>query len=699
MTGSQRKLGLALLVFLCLPQTPVFGAQDELQTKFNEGVELLRRGKDAEALAAFQAVLAMDPSHEQAYELWKATDHQVWLDILVKQGDFELVARRLVDLTRMGRAEKRSDAAAIQAALTQLRSEDILTRTRAKHQLAAEHGEYAVPYMIPALGDRGDEDRRVILMHALTEMDTDVVVPLIEALNAEDAFLRRNVALTLGYIGDERAAGMLAWLAASDPDGAAQAAAAEALGTIGSRGGALGTFVRLGHDYHERNENVLAAHLYSDVMWDWNGTTLTSRPVPREIYNDEMAMRNYERALIVDPTSLDARAGLARSYVVEWAKLEDMAAAGQDVAALQAAIDEGSLAVQLAGYDALDRALAQSLESGDVIGAVAVARACGEVAPEPNPALRSALESPEASLRGEAALAMAKILTRNAAKAGNKVVGALGEAAGREIVRMGAVIDGDPARAQTVASGLAGLGVTAQVWNRGAQALAMLRRVPGLDVVLVSTSLPDLTTFQVIDDVRSDARFEKTPILVIAAGDSGTAEELFGDKTQGIVADPADLSAVASAMEGELGGDRARADALSAQAAEALASLAMGGSDTGPALEGLTRTLASRPDRVILPAMQALRVAGTQAQVPALTTLLADGARSEESRIAAGRALAAILARGAQGDEAALTAVMDSDAPTAVRRAAALALGSQQLGPARRAELLRKAAAKGTQPK
>jgi HEAT repeat protein len=156
-------------------------------------------------------------------------------------------------------------------------------------------------------------------------------------------------------------------------------------------------------------------------------------------------------------------------------------------------------------------------------------------------------------------------------------------------------------------------------------------------------------------------------------------------------------------MEGKLTGDRARADTLSSQAAEALSNLAMGGSDISGALEGLARTLASRPDPVVLPAMRALRVAGTQAQVPALTALLSDDARSDEARVAAGRTLAAILARGARGDVAALTAVMNSEAPIAVRRSAALALGSQQLEPARRAELLRSAAQKvgapGTEPK
>ena len=123
MTGTSRKLGALALLFALA--TPGALAQD-IQSMFDEGVDLLSRGKDDEALQAFQRVLAADPSHEQAYELFKSTEHDVWLEILTRQGEFELVAKRLMGLARMGRVEKRNDADAIRVLVSQLGTEDLI---------------------------------------------------------------------------------------------------------------------------------------------------------------------------------------------------------------------------------------------------------------------------------------------------------------------------------------------------------------------------------------------------------------------------------------------------------------------------------------------------------------------------------------------------------------------------------------------
>ncbi len=56
---------------------------------------------------------------------------------------------------------QRGIADAIRALVAQLRTDDPISRLSATRQLAAEHGEYAVPYLVPALADAGDEDRRV----------------------------------------------------------------------------------------------------------------------------------------------------------------------------------------------------------------------------------------------------------------------------------------------------------------------------------------------------------------------------------------------------------------------------------------------------------------------------------------------------------------------------------------------------------
>ena len=81
MTGLPRPvLSLLALSLLSLASTA------QVQDTFNEGVTQLAQGNNEAALALFQQVLAEDPSHEDAYELWQSTSHDIWM----KKGFFSL---------------------------------------------------------------------------------------------------------------------------------------------------------------------------------------------------------------------------------------------------------------------------------------------------------------------------------------------------------------------------------------------------------------------------------------------------------------------------------------------------------------------------------------------------------------------------------------------------------------------------------
>jgi CheY-like chemotaxis protein/tetratricopeptide (TPR) repeat protein len=693
MTGSHRKLGLTLA--LALFAAPVFAAPipflqgGDVEELFKQGVDLLQRGRDEEALQAFQRVLAQNPTPEQAYELWKSTDDAVWLEMLVKRGDFELVAKRLMSLSESGRMARRNDEAAIKAALKDLTGDDA-ARRKAVRALASLHGEYAVPYMLPTLGEAGDAERSLLYITTLSQMDDDVVLPLVEALNSDDAKLRRNLCLALARIGDKRAAGMLAVLKDKDSDGVVRQAAAEALIACGGSGNALNDFLAAGDGYLVRRDDVLAPHQYSEVVWSWSEKGLVSNPVPRDIYGDELGRKSYYRALAVDPNSLHARAGLARVYATEAAKLEELAASGQDVSATMNDLKNAGVAVELAGADALDAGLQMAVRDRDALSGAALAHALGEQSSMATPGLEQALRSGEGALRSEAAIALARIALANRTPASADVVSRLGEATGREVVRLAFVIDAKADRCANLTEGLKKLGIEATCWDGGAKGLAMLHRVPGVDVVLVADSLPDLTTDQVIDDVRADPRHEKTPILVLSA-DAAKAGELYGSSTQGVLVDGGLLEPVTAALTGAMEGDRAKADKLAMQAAHTLAHLAMAGTNVSGALEGVASTLASRPDEVAIPAMLVLATAGDGANLAALIAVVGDAKRSDAARSAAAQAVARIVARGAQPSNEGLQtlgSVIKSDASLEVRTSAARAIGSLRMDPNMRADLL-----------
>jgi hypothetical protein len=208
-----------------------------------------------------------------------------------------------------------------------------------------------------------------------------------------------------------------------------------------------------------------------------------------------------------------------------------------------------------------------------------------------------------------------------------------------------------------------------------------------MDVVVLAERLPDLTAQQVISEIRSSSRLAGAPILILSEDAEG-AEGIYGESTQGILSGP-DAAAVTEAMSERLNADRERADQLSAQAAKLLATLAGAGAPVGNVADKLAATLVGRPDGVVVSSSEALGATGGASPVCALVTVLGAEQRSDEARAAAGFAAAQIIQRtGAEADAAALLEVARSDAALNVRKAATAALGSLDLDPLRRAELL-----------
>jgi len=690
MTGIRRPLGLVLVTACLFSTTGWASAPDEVSDAFREGVAALRQGDDQTALDAFQRVLALDPSHAAAYDLWQTTDHEIWLKIMVKGGDFELIAKRLGSLARLGREERRNDEDAIRELVSTALGDDVVERKRAVLQLSSQHGEFAVPYLLPYVGDPGGDDARVLAMQALTKMSTSVVPPLLEALSSDDAFLRRNVALVLGYVGDPRAGGLLAWLAQTDPDGSARAAAAEAARSCDASGSPLELLLQNGEDYHYRRGNVLGEADYSTVVWTWSDGRLVSRPVPHFLYGTEMSRRSNYRALGAQPGSLEARAGIARSYVDAIARVAAQARAGADVGDWEASVAHGALALGAAGIDALDLALQWAVGSNDATTGGPLCEILGNNARGMTRGLGAALQSQDGAIRSEAAAAAGKIAFRTGVRANDAVVEGLGAAAGREVVRVAFVIDADAARAQSLSDALTRQGLFVSIWKRGSRGLTMIRRTPEVDVVLVAESLPDLTAAQVVSEVREDDRLTSTPVFLIS-GDADAADA-WGDRINGAIAGAAGVADVMASLVGGLDGDRARADELARRSAETLAQLAYAGhTDIRPALGSLAAALGRR-DGVSVPAMDAIGAGGSTVQIPALVGVIVDGSRSELARVAAADAVSSILARGKVqigpvGVEQLVT-VATSDPSLGVRIAAVRALGTSALDDVSRARLL-----------
>jgi CheY-like chemotaxis protein len=404
-----------------------------------------------------------------------------------------------------------------------------------------------------------------------------------------------------------------------------------------------------------------------------------------------MGKRQYYAALRSDPTSTAALAGLARAYVEMQTKIDAMTAGGADAGEWKNTVGEALTAVNTAGPEALDLALQESVRSLDSSTAAALARVLTPLAKGPTPGLLMGLSSSDGAIRSECAVALGSIAARTHTAPSADVVNALGEATAREVVRVAVVIDGDRAKADAIAVPIEATGVFVNRSQSGARAMGMLRRAPHVDVVIVADSLPDVTTAQVIDEIRADARLAGVPIVVITA-DAPTVSGNFGERIQGTMSGPEDQAAVTAALSKEMTGDRALAQDLAARAAMTLAHLAAQGADIGAASAGLVAAT-TRDDKIAIPAIHALGASGGQPGADALAVVLVDDKRSEEARMAAGRALATLLGRNAgtlDADALAkVQAVVSSAAGMPVREAAAQVLGSVSMSPEARAEILR----------
>lgn len=697
MTGLRRALGLFVSVAALSTSSWAFAptawvyAPDELSDTFAAAIDLLHRGKKDEALVELKKVAAMSPDQKAAYELWKSRDYADWRDLLIQGGDFELVAKRLIELARVERKALQNDKDTILALVrTATTSDDPAAARQAARTLASDHGVYAVPYLVALLADAGDDDRRVAAILTLRQLGQEAAVPVAEAMKSDNPVVRRNAAAVLGSLGSAHAIAALQHAAASDADPVVKQEAQTSLTRLNAQGNALSNYLQAGDAYWRRSDAALKRGEAGDVVFDWKENQLVATPIPRSLYGSEMSKRAFYDALRVDPNSTQALAGLARAYVDGQTRVQALAAAGQDVGTWK---DDAStlIAVNGAGVDALDQALTSAVQAGDATTAGALARVLGPLAPAPTAGLRAALASNDGAMRSEGAVALAQIAARSGSAAGADVVQALGDSAGREVLRLALVIDGDAARGNAIAEALRGMGTYATVADNGALGLVVLRRAPALDVVFVADSLTDITTAQVVDEVKGDERTANVPIVVIT-NDKDATSAIYTDRIAGTSGGSADLEAAKPALMAELTGDRALAKTLASRSAEALAHLG-NADDLGPALSGLALATA-REDETAIPAMAALGARGTAAQAPALLAALTDEARSEGARSAAGAALARVVARsnGALDADgiAKVEAVVRSEAAPSIREAAARVLGSVALSPAERAKLLEK---------
>ncbi len=682
--------------------TPALAApapvQDGTKALVEQGLQLLRQGDDEAALEKFRAALAADPSSEEALTIWREVDQNVWLRMLSKGGEFDLIARAFMDRSKAPRGAARKDAAAIDALVNEALSSDFGARQFALATLAANHGAYTIQGMVGPLGDADNDDRRILAMEAAFRMGAVAVQPVIALLEAPSSALRRSAAVVLGRLGDARALGALAWHAEADTDSTVRAESKIAAGKCGWVAGMGSASQILSHEaagYLHQLAAYVRPWESNDVAWSFADGQLVDHAISRSVFAAEMARRSASMALVADASNARAVTALAMAYAEASLQARHLAAAGDSAAEAQTLAEKQTAigqALLLCGSAALESGLGFALESGDarlanvLIEQIAKSTPRGAAVPA---AVTLALGSPNRSVRIHAALAASAI--DSAFGANPAVVALLADAVGERVQRIAMVIDQDAVRRQSLVSGFEGARWFAAGSDSGASGLARLRRFPGTDLIVVSSSLTDVAVAQVLHELRADARTKDVPVVMVtSAADLENMQSLHGDAVKSVVA-AFDAAAMEAALEGApMNPERERAEQIAAAAATALMNAAsLADASRGAALAALADAAAGRNDGVRIPATVALGRFGDAGQQGALAGLLGDAGASAEARSAAAVALSGMATRGigfTDGAVAALKAALD-DSEASVRLGAASALGRwPNVGASERAE-------------
>ncbi len=683
---------LALLVVI-----PSARAQDDdaAMQSFEEGLQAYREGRAADALAKFQEVVAADPSQEVAYRMWTSTGYEVWVSMMARGGDYQLVAERLINLSALGMKERQDDADAIAALIETLRTGDFGARRQAILTMSNAHGEYAAAALIPALANEDDLEFRVRSIDALQRLGRHSVLPLLGALESSDAFLRRNAALVLGNIRDERATADLKGLSEVDDNDQVREAAAISLQKVTgsdpeSLASARDLFLQKARAYAFGQPPYVRDYDMGTTHWSWSadGSELARTEVPANLRPFKLAEDACYRAMMIDPESQANLSTLAVVLFSEVGEIEAMIASGDD--SQQGELGRLGSTARATGRQALNDALMMALEqkrgplaASLISGLQTVETAATYDAASP---LGRALLNNEKQVRVAAAIALASIAPRDLPDA-DRVVNTLNSALGQAAVRQVLVVSSDEVLRNRTANGLEGGGYYVSTADSGALGLDQAMRFPHYDLILISTGVSDVHFSALISQLQSGERTQSTPIVLVAPAAAVDEQRgLFGSKVADVISDAgvqdgSFLESVSTTLASSGNeGDRSRAEMIAARAASALAHTDADLFNLSLATDGLLGTLSSSNDDIRVPALQALaRIRGpyTLEQVGGV---FSDSASSTAVRVAAAHALGAIANAGTDAEQVGsavqvlVAGMADPDAEVARAASEALAM-------------------------
>lgn len=231
--------------------------------------------------------------------------YQLLLKMQEDSDQLRETATGILKIIEEGRYLRRTDAQIIVGEIARL-------NTTIRGKIAAQErlknaGEYAVPYLLAALGDEDRRDEFANIVQTLPMIGRPAIRPLTASLQMNQAAVKLEVIEALGKIGYFQSLPYLKYAAEKEESAEVKTAALAALDRIDSATGRLPAaelFFQLAEKYYNRDDSIAPSSEFAFAnlwFWDGDGQMLSRLEVSREYFYELMAMRCCEWALKADP--------------------------------------------------------------------------------------------------------------------------------------------------------------------------------------------------------------------------------------------------------------------------------------------------------------------------------------------------------------------------------------------------------------